>query len=203
MPALDTGNMLPDSDFYIKREVDNHVENELQTKGTTIVIKGYRQAGKSSLLSRLHSFANEKGIRSCFLDFQCIEQDTLKNLDRLCIAIARIMSDELEIDKDPEDVWTKRVGAKLNLSRYLEKSILTDTKQTIQLLFDEVDIVFGHPTCTELFSTIRYWHNRRATDSKGRWRQLNLVIAHATDPTLWIPDNNQSPFNVGTRVFSQ
>lgn len=45
---------------------------------------------------------------------------------------------------------------------------------------------------------LRGWHNRRAT--RTLWNQFNLLIAHSTEPTLFIKDLNQSPFNVGTVI---
>ena len=32
------------------------------------------------------------------------------------------------------------------------------------------------------------------------WNRFNLVIAHSTEPYLWIKNLNQSPFNVGYRI---
>jgi AAA domain-containing protein len=49
----------------------------------------------------------------------------------------------------------------------------------------------------DFFGTLRAWTNRRATHPP--WAKLNLVIAHSTEPGLWIRDLNQSPFNVGFR----
>ncbi len=47
---------------------------------------------------------------------------------------------------------------------------------------------------------IRSWHNRRSRPNRPAWKRLELVIAHSTEPTLWIKDPNQSPFNVGIHV---
>ena len=109
-----------------------------------------------------------------------------------------MMSDELEIGDDPDDHWSDRRSPKPNLTGFVEKVILAGTELPVQLLFDEVDMVFDFPESRQsLFSMLRAWHNRRARDAKGRWRRLCLVIAHATDPGLWIRDPLQSPFNVG------
>jgi AAA-like domain len=42
----------------------------------------------------------------------------------------------------------------------------------------------------------RVGHNHRAT--RPAWNQFNLLIAHSTEPALFIQDLNQSPFNIGT-----
>lgn len=68
----------------------------------------------------------------------------------------------------------------------------------VSLLFDEADRVFDQSAyCDDFFGTLRAWTNRRATHPP--WAKLNLVIAHSTEPGLWIQDLNQSPFNVGFR----
>ena len=41
---------------------------------------------------------------------------------------------------------------------------------------------------------------RRARATRPRWRYLDIVVAHSTDPALWITDPTQSPFNVGTEI---
>ena len=50
----------------------------------------------------------------------------------------------------------------------------------------------------DFFATIRGWHNLRATEES--WNRLNLVIAHSTEPYLWIQNIHQSPFNVGNAI---
>jgi serine/threonine-protein kinase len=53
---------------------------------------------------------------------------------------------------------------------------------------------------TDLFSTLRVWHNKRAGDLDERgWNRLSLAVFHATPPYSWIRDH-QSTFNVGLRV---
>src|SRR5947209_4324687 len=48
----------------------------------------------------------------------------------------------------------------------------------------------------------RAWHERRQRASQqSTWKRLHLVIAHATDPALWIEDIKQSPFNVGLQLI--
>jgi hypothetical protein len=102
---------------------------------------------------------------------------------------------------EPDELWSDHRGAKPNFTSFVEKAILESRAAPVQILFDEVDIIFDFPGSRQnLFSMLRAWHNRRATDPKGRWKNLRLVIAHATDPALWIPDPSQSPFNVGLPI---
>ncbi len=80
----------------------------------------------------------------------------------------------------------------------MERALLAGTTSPVVLLLDEVDRVFNHPYRADFFAAVRGWHNNRAT--KDEWINLNLVLGHSTDPTLWIPDLNESPFNVGQRI---
>src|SRR5262249_1135661 len=76
--------------------------------------------------------------------------------------------------------------------------VLADAESPVLFFFDEADQVFGYPYRDQFFSLIRAWHNERAVNV--RWARLNLIIAHSTEPHLWIQDINQSPFNVGFPV---
>jgi hypothetical protein len=115
---------------------------------------------------------------------------------------------ELELDVDSEHFWeslSKRRGPNQVLTTFLEQNVLAPSPTGVQLLFDEVDKAFAfHESREELFSMIRAWHERRQRASaRSPWKKLRLVIAHATDPTLWIDDITQSPFNVGLRMTLQ
>jgi len=198
---LETGAMPVDSPFYVLRHADNCAARCLASSNPTLIVKASRQSGKSSLLNRLHFGAIEEGGESCYLNFEDLDESTLASPERLLPALARMMADSLETDAKPDDFWSDRHGPKENLLSFVEKKILEPNLTSVQLVFDEVDIIARHPESSlALFSMLRSWHNRRSTDTKGRWKKFRLVIAHATDPTLWIPNLNQSPFNVGLNI---
>lgn len=46
----------------------------------------------------------------------------------------------------------------------------------------------------------RTWHNERVLNPGGACSRLTLAIAYATEAYLFIKDQNQSPFNVGTKL---
>jgi hypothetical protein len=198
---LEVGAMDPNSPFYLKRSADHDIDQQLKLGGTTIIIKGPRQFGKSSLLARAHAAANQKGYLSCYLDFQSIDERSFESLDQLCSNLAWKITDELLTSIEPSAVWGENRGAKDNLTRFVEKALLSKTESRVQILLDEADRVFSYPSCRdEFFAMVRVWHNRRATHDNRGWRRLDILIAHSTDPALWIHDINQSPFNVGYRV---
>jgi hypothetical protein len=137
------------------------------------------------------------------LDFQLLEKNQLENLDSLLRWIARRLDAELEPTGKPQDYWSADDGPKLSLSTFLEQAILAPSLQPLVLLLDEVDRIFDKADYRDdFFSMVRYWHNQRATRPEP-WDRLNLVIAHSTEPSLWIQDIHQSPFNVGERFHLQ
>jgi hypothetical protein len=194
-PVLETGAMATDSPYYIERQVDRKIHKLLESPSSTITIKGHRQSGKSSLLARLHARAVEAGWACCILDFQGLDAESLRTSRDLFPALAQNIADGLELDVDPGAGWSARRGATQNLTIFVEKNVLALLGREVLFLFDEADLTFRYPAAREaLFSTLRFWHNQRA--NKPAWKKFGLVVAHSTEPGLWIKDLNQSPFNV-------
>ncbi len=194
--VLETGAMPPDSVFYIQRRADRDAQAQLASPEPTVIIKGYRKSGKSSLLKRLHHDAQARGYRSAYLDLQSLSHACFASSEQLLRELAYTITDELNSSTDPDDVWLERRSAMRNVTRFIEMTVLAASDVPVQLIFDEADRVFSFPDCrTDFFAMLRFWHNRRA--SHEAWRKCHLVIAHSTDPALWISDLNQSPFNVG------
>lgn len=76
------GTMPLESPFYIKRQADRDALEALSyLHGATITIKGPRQMGKSSLLTRLMQADEAQGMRKAFIDFQLIESSALQNAE--------------------------------------------------------------------------------------------------------------------------
>jgi hypothetical protein len=197
-PLLETGAMPPDSPYYIERQVDRKIHELLETPGATVTVKGYRQSGKSSVLARLHARAIESGRACCILDFQGLDAEMFRSTKEFFPALAQNIADGLEVDVDSGADWSVRRGAKQNLRIFLEKHILALLDRPVLLLFDEADLAFPYPEVREeLFSTLRFWHNLRANKLNLKtWKRVGLVVAHSTEPGLWISALNQSPFNV-------
>ena len=109
--------------------------------------------------------------------------------------LASKIAKELNLTLKPNDAWDEMLGATDNLTYYLEQALLDQSDAPIVFAFDEVDNLFKYELRNSFFGMIRAWHNRRAMHSG--WNRLNLLIAHSTEPALFIDDINQSPFNVG------
>jgi nitroreductase len=199
-PVLETGTISPDSHFYVRRRADSAVEACLAQKhGSTVVLKGPRQSGKSSLLARLHAFAKRERLRSVYVDFQVFDASQLASLGGALRSLAERIARAIPTTVRPAAVWdSDLLGDKESFGAFLVSAALDPSLPPLVLLLDEVDRIFGEPYRDDFFAAVRAWHNLRAIEDA--WQGLHLVLAHATEPALWIENLNQSPFNVGERL---
>jgi hypothetical protein len=194
----DSGTLLIDSPFYVRRDSDDAADACLRQQTPTTIVKAPRQMGKSSLLARMHTQAQSLSRRSWYLDFQLVDGEHMENLDTLFRHLARQMRRAFGASLHPRDMWDDDEGPMGNLTAYLEDAVLAQTESPVQIIFDEAERVFDRPYRDRFFATIRGWHNLRSTNP--RFKKLTLVIGHSTTPTLWIQDVNQSPFNIGHAI---
>jgi len=200
------GGAVPlESPFYIERPTDTTFRQALLRRDSIVLVKGPRQVGKTSLVSRGLQAARRAGARVVVTDLQKLLPRDLISTDTLFLTLARHLADRLDLETAPEAVWREHAGPNENLERYLRRYVLARGKadgEDGSLIWgiDEVDRLFAHPCGSEVFALFRSWHNERALDPDGPWSRLTLAIAYATEAHLFITDLNQSPFNVGTRL---
>lgn len=195
---LDTGSVKMSSPFYVRRAADVELERQVPLNGTTSIVKGPRQIGKSSLVARALAQATKNNQKSCLIDFQLVPSSKFETLDGLLKHLAHKLARGLNTVGKPQDHWDDDLDAMENLSTFVQEVVLAQEKQPVLLVLDEADRVFKCPYRDDFFSLVRGWHNNRATNIL--WCKLNLVIAHSTEPSLWIQDVDRSPFNVGLRL---
>ncbi|HEV3200662.1 MAG TPA: AAA-like domain-containing protein [Bryobacteraceae bacterium] len=194
-PRLETGALKLDSPFYVRRPADEKVERLVTQPGETILIKGPRQVGKTSLAARAQATAESNHQQTCYIDFQLIDESRFRDASTLLQYLAARLAKEFRTTLKPKDVWDDMLGDSDSLTDFIQQAVLADTTTPIVLCLDEVDNVFKYPYRDSFFGMLRGWHNRRATHPV--WDRLNLLIAHSTEPALFIQDLNQSPFNIG------
>jgi hypothetical protein len=205
-PILETGPVAIDSPFYQPRRCDAIAFSALDSDVTTLLIKGSRLSGRSSLLTRLDAWRRARGGRTCRLSFAEIGAENLKTSELLFPVLAHTIVRNLAPDQEPGPAWESFLKAqgrdpKGALTDLLEEAALNRQETSLLLLFDDVDTVFDFPSCREeLFSMLRVWHERRQRSRTSSWKRLGIAIAHATNPALWITDRSQSSFNVGLNV---
>jgi serine/threonine protein kinase len=195
------GAVALDSDFYIVRRTDIEFHSAIARQDSIVLVKGARQVGKTSLLARGLQKARQAGARVVLTDFQNLSAAYLQSIDKLLLTLAELLADQLELDVFPHEAWNPQLSSSINFERYLRRQVFANVESPIVWGLDEVDWLFTCSFGSEVFGLFRSWHNRRALDPAGPWQRLTLAIAYATEAHLFITDLNQSPFNVGTRLW--
>ena len=201
-PSLEpVGGALPlDSKFYIVRPTDQEFYSALTRNDSTILLKGARQMGKTSLMARGLQQARKAGARVVLTDFQKLNSAHLQSVESLFLCLAQAIAEQLDLDVSPEDTWNPRRGPSMSFERFFRREILSQINGRLVWGMDEVDRLFACSFGSEVFGLFRSWHNERSLDPSGPWQHLSLAIAYASEAHLFITDVNQSPFNVGTRL---
>jgi hypothetical protein len=188
------------SEFYIERDEDERFYRELRRPyGTTSYIRAPRQSGKSSLLIRGITQAQERGSKIVSLDLQPIERSYLQSLDMFLQYFVTVIATQLGLDPlEIERAWHGPLGAPDRATHLMEDYVLPKADSNIVLAIDEADRLLGAPFQDSFFGLLRYWNNNRA--KSDLWDKLSLVLVISTEPHLLIKDVAQSPFNVGVRI---
>ena len=195
-PRIETGALQLDSPFYVRRSADDSAQRLVTQLGETILIKGPRQVGKTSLAARARAAAERNNQQACYIDFQLIDESRFRDASALLQYLAARLAKDFSTTVKPKDVWDDMLGDADSLTDFIQQALLANANAPVVVCLDEVDNVFKYPYRDSFFGMLRGWHNRRATHPV--WNRFNLVIAHSTEPALFIRDLNQSPFNVGT-----
>lgn len=195
------GGAVPlDSRFYLVRPTDALFLDALRRHDSIVLVKGARQMGKTSVLARGLQQARAESSRVVVTDFQKLNASDLESAEKFFVALGGLIADQLDLDVYPEDVWKERRAPSVNFERYVRREVLGKVDGPLVWGMDEVDRLFTCPFGSEVFGLFRTWHNERAVDPDAPWGRLTLAIAYATEAHLFITDQNQSPFNVGTRL---
>jgi serine/threonine protein kinase len=195
------GGAVPlDSKFYLVRPTDELFLDAIRRRDSIVLVKGARQMGKTSLLARGLQQARAAGTQVISTDFQKLNASHLETIESLFMTLGELIADQLDLDVYPEEVWKPRRAPSINFERYIRREVLEKISTPLVWGLDEVDRLFTCPYASEVFGLFRTWHNERAVDPTAPWGRLTLAIVYATEAHLFITDQNQSPFNVGTRL---
>ncbi len=188
-----TGTLKLDDRCYIKRPADDSVTRLAASNGETLVIKGARQMGKSSMLVRYVAACKHAGKTVAFLDFQGMSDAQLAEYPAFLQRVLTRILRRLEL---PEDNLPP-VESGLDVTDLVENRVLDRVNGPVLFAFDEVDRVLGRPWQKDFFAMLRLWHNKRWEEA---WGQVDLALVIATEPYLLVDSADQSPFNVGEIV---
>ncbi len=188
--------------FYIERSSDQKAREAIEhSDGVTIAIKAPREMGKSSLLMRLINAAEKMDRRVVYFDFRLLfTQATAIDSETFFRRFCSEMSEALNLEDRIAEFWRTTLTAINNCTRYVERYILPEINSPLMLAMDGVDLIEGSIFRSDFFGMLRSWHNKRSNPITPIWKQLSLVLSTSTEPSLFIENLDQSPFNVGTEI---
>jgi hypothetical protein len=200
-PAIPVGGAVPlDSPFYLARTSDQQFFSAIAHRESIILIKGARQTGKSSLLARGLQFARHSGLTVFEANCDLLAPEDIATLDTFYLRLASLLAEQSGQEFSPERDWKAHLGANSNLERFLRRNILGIDHTPILWALDGADKLFKTSFYATFFALLRGLHTKRATEPHGPWERFSIAITTATEAHLYIPDLDQSPFNVGTRI---
>jgi hypothetical protein len=165
-----------------------------------VLVKGARQMGKTSLLARGLQTAREQGARVVLTDFQKLPSTAFQSYRDFLIALSELAARQLQLDLVWQRRWNNDRAPNVNFEDFWRRDVLGSVAQPTVWAIDELDRIFSSNFGSDFCGLLRAWHNERALDPTGPWREFTVAIAYATEVHLFIRDLNQSPFNVGTRL---
>ena len=177
--------------LYIQRSADDAVI-ECAQQTNTIVLKGPRQHGKSSLLMHYLQACQKNGKQIAYLDLSVLANDEMTDYVGFLRRVAKLLSHRLGGGNGlPNDI-----DSQYAMTLFIEE-LLDATNNPVVISFDEVDRLFGQPYQSDFFSMLRVWHNNRSSFLTPQWENVDLALAISTEPYLLISESDRSPFNVG------
>jgi hypothetical protein len=197
-PRSESGGLKLDSPFYVRRNADSVVESLVIRSGETILLKGPSQVGKTSLAVRAKAAAENHRQQVCYIDFELVDDSHFTGTNALLLYIANRLSREFHTTVQPKDVWDEPLGATDSLTHFIEHAVLEKIERPAVLCLDKVDKLFTQSYHRSFFGMLRAWHNRRATHQT--WNNFNQMIVHSAEPSFFLDDLHQSPFNVGSQI---
>jgi AAA-like domain/TIR domain/CobQ/CobB/MinD/ParA nucleotide binding domain len=194
------GVVSPRSPFYVARQADDHALEVVRMLGGTIMIKGPRQTGKTTLLLRMLNEAAASGKRVAYLDFHLFDRETLSRSRRFFRQFCIWLTEQLGVENRVWEYFDEGDKSPIQMCTDYVESYLLQQEELLPVVIamDEVDRLAPTPFAEDFFSMLRSWHNLRA--SEEAWGQVSIVMATSADPYTFIRDVSRSPFNIGTVI---
>ena len=175
------GALSPTDPFYIVRPEDGEVKAAFDCNEATILLRGARQMGKTSMIARALAALDLTNSKTIFMDFQKMNESQLTDTETFYKSIIQWLSDELGLDVNVDQFWSPRRPPNGNLERFMQTVALPAAGTRLVWAMDEVDRLLSFPFINEFFGLLRTWHNARSVKPQERWERLILLIAYATE----------------------
>lgn len=194
------GSIKTDSRFYVVRKADEEVFTELHKSRATVTVRGPRQTGKTSLIMGMYVALRsaKEPIRTAFIDFQALEEGSLKSRNTIWLAIAVQIAKQLQIQGWKRTDWNFDDSYLINISTFLDQFVFAHDETPLLICLDEVDRLFSSPIGSKFFGSVRAFFNSGALDPS--WGKVKWLLGSSSEPSFFIEDLTQSPFNIGLRV---
>jgi hypothetical protein len=179
--------------FYVRRDVDDRIDEFAQGPARTLIIKGPSQTGKSSLLLRYLAQCMANGKRVALVDlvtFGALKKQSFSDFSAQFVdAIIQ------ELGLSLPDVPRFTTGREL--TNFMHDRVLARVQGPVVIALDDADRPIGTDWQDDIFTALRGWDgNRTHPVRKRRWGDLGLALVISTDPQMLVESGYVSPFNV-------
>jgi hypothetical protein len=184
------------SSYYVARDGEREFIDQVLKPKALLRIKGPKQFGKTSLMSRIIKRAKENDHMVIPLSFKRLNVNNINQLDNLLIQLCILASRKLKLADKTEEYWSnQRLDPMLKCTYYFEEYLLDECDKPVLLVLEEADRLFEFSKVSDdFFYMLRDWYQQ---DEDTVWDNLKIVVSHSTEVKLAITDMNSSPFNVG------
>ena len=182
--------------FYVVRDrLEKRCYEEILKPGILIRIKSPDKMGKSLLMSRVLDAVSQNGYRTAIINLREANQEIFADINQFLKWFCAYVSDQLNIDQNPDECWKKFLGANPNCTKYFETYLLSGVEQPLVIAIDNFDCIFEHPNIeTDFCGLLRGWFEK--VNANKVWGKLRQIIVYSQE-TYGTKDINQSPLNVG------
>ena len=179
------------------READEQFDRVVRRGGDcTVLIQGFRQMGKTSLLARGLDTCRRDGFLVAYTDIQAFSAVDVETEDRFYFALGESLASQLEPEIDLATQWSSMRGGGANLERYARSVLIRNPDTRLLWALDELDRLFSLPFQSDVFGLFRSWHNRHATEPSGPLTRLAVAISYSTEPKTF---SDQKPIPVSVQ----
>jgi len=193
------GAVAIDSGFYIQRLADSEIFETIHKERALITVRGPRQIGKTSLMMHLYArLCQEAEMRAVYIDFQSLTEDDLRSSSAIWQAIVSAIAEQLRLTTWRRTDWDGQMPYTSNVYRFIEHFALHPDETPLIMCFDEVDRLFASPLKSQFFKSLRAFYNSGAI--KPPIRKIRWMLGTSSEPSFFIDNLTESPFNIGLRV---